>query len=266
MGERGVAGDEIAAEEVGVRVVEEPADVVLRDAPLAARAGGRGDPLAAVAGGSAASSPRCRSSCPSPCIRPFAVCSTATRAAVVRGDAASSGRTSGPPVVLRQNQSLRRLGDQDAVAGERDRARQDAACRGRRCACRTSPSPWVSSRTDDVAHGGLSSPLAVDVGHVAAHLDDPEAAVGVELHRDGIVDERLAGDELEAEAGGDLEGLERLLRREDRRGGDLPGGGGLGLRLALPVAGLEQGARRRRRRSLAQASRSVELSLTSMDG
>ncbi len=58
---------------------------------------------------------------------------------------------------------------------------------------------------------------AVEVLHVAGHLDDPQAAVGTELQDGRMTHEGLGGDELDAVAGRDGEGLERLLRGQRRR-------------------------------------------------
>ena len=40
----------------------------------------------------------------------------------------------------------------------------------------------------------LDLTLAVGIGHVASHLDDPDAAIGVDVDRDRLLDERLARD------------------------------------------------------------------------
>ena len=61
---------------------------------------------------------------------------------------------------------------------------------------------------------------SVDGRHVARHLADPEPAVGVERHRDRVMHERFGGDEFDPVAGGELERGKRLLRLEERGGGD----------------------------------------------
>ena len=58
------------------------------------------------------------------------------------------------------------------------------------------------------------SPGADAAVGVAAHLGDEDAAVLVEGHRDRIDDLRLAGDEFDAEAFGELEGGSLLLGRQ----------------------------------------------------
>ena len=72
--------------------------------------------------------------------------------------------------------------------------------------------------------------LAGAVG-IVAHLDDPESAVGIELHGDGALDLRLAGHQLDAQAVVELEELLRFLGRERFAGagaflGELLGAGG----------------------------------------
>ena len=57
----------------------------------------------------------------------------------------------------------------------------------------------------------------LDVDHVARHFDDPQAAVGVPVDRDGILDHRLADDELEPVAGRQVERLHRRFGRQRRR-------------------------------------------------
>ena len=69
----------------------------------------------------------------------------------------------------------------------------------------------------DAADGGIFA-VAVEIGHITAHLDDPHAAVGPEGHRDRILHERLSGGDFEFETGHEREGFERLLGRERRRG------------------------------------------------
>ena len=58
---------------------------------------------------------------------------------------------------------------------------------------------------------------AGDVRHEAGHLDRPEAALGVPVDRHGILNQRLARDQLDAVAGRHVERLQRGLGRERRR-------------------------------------------------
>ena len=80
------------------------------------------------------------------------------------------------------------------------------------------PSSSVSSSTTTSADR-LVFALAVERRHEAAHLDDPQAAVGIHVHPDRVRDHRLAGDELEAIARHEAEALRRILGRERRRRG-----------------------------------------------
>ena len=63
-------------------------------------------------------------------------------------------------------------------------------------------------------------PRAFHVGHEAAHFHDPNPAGRIELHRDRRLHERIGGHNFDAEAGGQLEGLEFVPRRKGRRGRD----------------------------------------------
>ena len=69
----------------------------------------------------------------------------------------------------------------------------------------------------DAADGGVFA-VAVEIGHITAHLDDPHAAVGPEGQRDRILHERLRGGDFKFETGHEREGFERLLGCERRRG------------------------------------------------
>ena len=62
---------------------------------------------------------------------------------------------------------------------------------------------------------------ACEIAHVALIFDDPDPAIGIELEEDGVVDERLGGDEFDAVAGRKLEGLCLLLRCAYGSGRDL---------------------------------------------
>ena len=58
---------------------------------------------------------------------------------------------------------------------------------------------------------------ALRFGHEAGHLDHPEPALRIPVHDDRILDERLAGDELEVVAGRHRERLQRFRWRQRRR-------------------------------------------------
>ena len=57
----------------------------------------------------------------------------------------------------------------------------------------------------------------LDVAHEAGQLDGPEAALGIPVDRDRILNQRLAGHQLEAVAGRHGERLQRVGGREHRR-------------------------------------------------
>ena len=57
---------------------------------------------------------------------------------------------------------------------------------------------------------------AIRVRHITRHLHDPDAAVGIKLHRHRRIDQRLGGDQLDAEARLQLKGLKCLRGRQDR--------------------------------------------------
>ena len=63
----------------------------------------------------------------------------------------------------------------------------------------------------DDAAGRPVFAFAVEVPHVAPHLDHPHTAVRVEVDGDGRLHERLGGDEMDVVAGRDEERLQRLL-------------------------------------------------------
>ena len=75
---------------------------------------------------------------------------------------------------------------------------------------------------DDLAYFQLGFIGALDVRHVAAHLDHPGPSVAVPCHGHGIHHHGLGGKELQLEAGGDLESVERLVRRYRVRGTQFP--------------------------------------------
>lgn len=80
----------------------------------------------------------------------------------------------------------------------------------------------------DALHGAVAvgvledlDAIAADAGGAARILqafDDPDAALLVEGHGDGVDQVRLAGDDLDGEAGGDGHLADRFLRRQGRAG------------------------------------------------
>ncbi len=120
-----------------------------------------------------------------------------------------------------------------SAVGRRDRPRHDEAVEEGRGVLEDAVGVAILEDLDSARRNLLA--VAVGVGHVAPHLDDPEASPLVEDDRHRILDERLRGDEIDAEAGKEVEGLERLLRREHRRFGNLEVRDDVGLRLVLHV-------------------------------
>ena len=108
---------------------------------------------------------------------------------------------------------------QHTAADQRQRARHHQPVEeGRAAIHRTVAVVVVQHR--DLADRLLLA-VAVDVGHEAAHLDHPQPSLAVE-HREHRVDhQRFGGDQLDAEAVGDGEAGELLLRAQRRRGGDV---------------------------------------------
>ena len=102
------------------------------------------------------------------------------------------------------------VGDEDAPLHDRDRARKDQPVAEDRRLVRLAVVIGILKHRD-APHRPVVA-LARDVGHEPAHLDDPEPAVLVEGNRDGILHHRLVGEELDPEAGGDREGLQRVGR------------------------------------------------------
>ena len=66
------------------------------------------------------------------------------------------------------------------------------------CFARVHRSVTVGVGQNGNATNGLIFALAVHVRHVAAHLDDPQAALRIELRDDGIFNERIGCADLDA--------------------------------------------------------------------
>ena len=96
-----------------------------------------------------------------------------------------------------------RRGDQDAAVHERKRARHHEAVKKHGALVHTTVAVGVFEHGNGT--DGRVLAFAVDVGHVAAHLDDPETAVGGKRECDRIVHQGLSGDEFNAETWGNLE-------------------------------------------------------------
>ncbi len=110
---------------------------------------------------------------------------------------------------------VRRLRDEHAAVEHLQPARQDEAVLKNGALVHAAVVVRVFEH-DDLADR-LVLAFRVDVGHVARHLDHPHAAFAVPVDHDRVLNQRLAGDELDAIAGRHGELLERLLRRQRRR-------------------------------------------------
>ena len=118
--------------------------------------------------------------------------------------------------VLGENQ-LRRRDHQHAAVEHFDGARHDEAVEEHGALVDLAVIVGVLEHRD--VGDGRVLPLACEIRHEPAHLDHPQAAVGVHVEPDGIDHERLARDELEAVTRREAERASRGLGRERRRHG-----------------------------------------------
>ena len=88
-------------------------------------------------------------------------------------------------------------GDDHAVAPGHDAGRERQAVEEGRLLVITAVAVRVFEEPDHAARLAL----AVDAQRIIAHLDDPELAVGPPVDRDRVLDQRLAGDQLDLEPG-----------------------------------------------------------------
>jgi hypothetical protein len=111
---------------------------------------------------------------------------------------------------------LRRLPDECPAAPERlDRARQDELVGEDRPLVHHAVAVGVLDHHDVVDR--LVRVLAGRIRHETRHLEDPHAAVRIEVNRDRIDDERLAGNELDMVARRHHDRLLLLSCRQRRR-------------------------------------------------
>ncbi|NBN94493.1 MAG: hypothetical protein EBV31_02515 [Verrucomicrobia bacterium] len=207
---------EVGAEEVGVVVVEQAAGVVLGEAPLPAAEAGAFLPGAvgqlearAVVRGVDAVVHRPRR-------RVGHVFGLTAEGAEVGGD---EGLLVGDAGAFRvaAEEEVGWFGDEGAAFDGHHPARHHQVVEEGRSLVHAAVAVGVGEQRD--AAGGLLLGRAFEVAHVAAHLDDEHPTLVVEADGDRRFDHRLAGDEFDAEAGRELEGLEFLL------GGQRSGGG-----------------------------------------
>ena len=235
---------EIAAKLVAVVVVEEPTPVVLRDAPLPAKRRRLALELAVFI--KAITERRLRVI--EPVVHreqhPVRLMLHRPAARVFRIDLDLLHQL---PVLLAAEPEVRRLGDEHAVASQRDRARQHEVIEEHGAPVHFSVAVRIFEN-DDVTRGPVVA-AAVHVGHVTAHLANPEPPARVESHRDRRVDERLAGDQFDAEAMLDPERLQCGIGCE-RRGGrhrEVPRGRRLVFALVIAMLGEKREWKERQR-------------------
>ena len=234
--------DDVGAHLVAVAVMEEVAEVVLREAPLPAEIAQPADPAAVLEleAGRVGADVKPVVMPPEQRVR-GALGIGELRAgridahAEVRRDL---GLLVGLAVAVRvaAEPEMRRRADEHAVAVQGDGARHHDLVEEDRG--RLEDAVAVLVLQDHHAPVRLVFRRAIEVRHVALHLDDPETTVGTELGGHRIADLRVAGDERDLEALRDLERLQLLLGREGRGRRDLVVGDQLHLRLAGLVADL----------------------------
>ena len=235
----GRGGQQVRAQEVGIVVVVETAVVVLAEAILAAAEARATLPDAGVE-----AEARAVAGAPDPVVhrpgrRVGHVLGLAPAGAVVGRDDRAHIRDARPLGVLAEEE-VRRLADEGAAVDGQHRARHhEALDEGRGLVHAARPLGILQQRDASV---GLLLAGPIDVVHVTAHLDDEHPALVVEADRDGRLDHRLRGDELDAEALLELERLQLLL------GGERRGRRQLELQRHLLRAGVAfvEGERRRR--------------------
>ena len=113
------------------------------------------------------------------------------------------------PSVIGHQPDVGRLGDQHAAVEDLDRSREHQPIGEDRALVHAAVGIGVFEHDD--AADRLVLVRAGQIGHEAGHLDDPEPAARVPVHRHRFLDQWLAGDELDAVAGRHVERLQRLL-------------------------------------------------------
>ena len=209
----GRGGQEVGAEEVGVVVEEQAAGVVLAESPLAATEAGSALPRVAQRAKAHAIARGVDAVVHRPGRRVGHVFGLAAEGAVVGGhDRAVLGLA--VAVEIAAEEEIRRFGDQRAAFDRHHPTRHDHIIGERRSAIHAPVAVDVGEQR--YPSDRLFLRRALDVAHVAAHLDDEHPALVIEADRDGRLDHRFGGDEFDAEAGRQAEGLQGVLRREGR--------------------------------------------------
>lgn len=110
-----------------------------------------------------------------------------------------------------------RLAHEDPVAVQGDGPRQDEAVEEDGAAPKTPRGIRVREHDDPALR--LILFRAIEIGHVALHLDDPQAPVWTEGRGDRMTDQRFSGDEFDPVAWRHLERAKLLLRERAGDGG-----------------------------------------------
>jgi hypothetical protein len=110
---------------------------------------------------------------------------------------------------------IRRLANQDTMIEHRQRARKNESVREDRPLVHRAVVVGVFE--DDDSTDRIVLPGRLDVVHITRHLDDPEAAVGIPVDDDRILNERLARDQLETVTRRHVDRRELLRGRTNRR-------------------------------------------------
>ena len=211
-------GQEVGAQEVGVIVEEQTAGVVLAEAPLAAAEAGPALPSITLRAEAHAIACGVDTVIHRPGRRVGHVFGLAAEGAVVVGHD-RTGLGLAVAIEVAAEEEIRRFGDQRAAFDRHHATRHDQVIGESGGAIHAPVAIDVGQQRHPPDRFFLRR--AVDVAHVAAHLDDEHPALVVEADRHGRLDHRFGGDELDAEAGRQAEGLQGLLGREGGRGGQI---------------------------------------------
>ncbi len=201
-----VARNQVAAKELGVDVVDQAAEVVLRHAPLAAA---ERDITYPAPTGPSQANPFLGVVDPVIEGRHEAIESMFGIAGIVGADESLLVALQVPGAITAQP-DLALGGHEQAIHGPAEPARQNQAFEENR--------PFIH---DAIAvrvfeHGdrpyGIFLAFAFYIGHEPAHLAHPDAAVGIERHGHWVMNQRLAGHKLDSITGDNPERLDFLLR------------------------------------------------------
>ena len=214
----GRGGQEVGAQQVGVVVEEQASGIVLTESPLASAEAGSALPRVADRPETHAIARGVDAVVHRPGRRVRHVFRLAAEGAVVGGHGhAALGLAIAVEVAAEEE--VRRFGDQCAAFDRHHAARHDHVVGESRDAIHAPVAVDIGEQ--GYPPHGFFLRGAVHVAHVAAHLDHEHPALVVEADRDGRLDHRFGGDEFDAEAGRQAEGLQGFLGREGGRGGQV---------------------------------------------